>query len=411
MIGSALPYIAFAGFGMFWGTWGASLPGLRAAGGLTDAQLGAALLCVGIGAVPAMALTGRAVDRFGSRAGGLALVALALTGVALALFGRDLAALAVGMLLVGATSGSADVAANALAGSAERATGRRVITRAHAVFSCFVVVGSLITGALTAATSGLVPTFVVSGILIAAAGGLVFLAGASPRSPRRHHPAKAPRTVPPRTVLPRTVPPLLPLVAIGLVGALGFASENAHQSWSAIFLTDELQATPLVASFAPATFALFAAAARFSVGFSTRIPDSLILRGGALTAVLGALLLAVAPNVPVAVTGLAIAAIGTSVLFPTLLSRATRHVDDDTRGRATSVVATTAYLGFVLGPVYVGFLSGALGLRGAIIGVAALCLAFALLAPIVTRRRTERLPPHPLQIPRPDGLDRSGVGH
>lgn len=76
---------------------------------------------------------------------------------------------------------------------------------------------------------------------------------------------------------------------------------------------------------------------------------------------------------------------GTSVLFPTLLSRATCDVPADRRGRVTSAVATTAYLGFLFGPLYVGVLSDAVGLRGAMVGVAALAAAFALLAPLVTR--------------------------
>jgi len=54
----------------------------------------------------------------------------------------------------------------------------------------------------------------------------------------------------------------------------------------------------------------------------------------------------------------------------------------------TSAVATTAHLGFLFGPVYVGVLSGAVGLRDAMVGVAALAAAFALLAPLVTRGST-----------------------
>lgn len=380
---SLLPFFAFAAFGIFWGTWGASLPGLRDAGGLTDSQLGGALLCVGIGAVPAMAVTGRAVDRFGTRVAGIPLIALAVAGVALATGGRDLPTIAAGMLLVGATSGSADVAANALAGSAEQSSGRRVITLSHGVFSSFVVVGSLGAGAMTAATRDLLSTFALAGALMAVLGAAVFFLGARSPAHRQAH------TTEPR----RAVSALLPLLAVGLVGALGFASENAHQSWGAIFLTDELHATPLVASLAPAAFATFAAITRFGVGLSRGISDRVALLGGATIAVVGALLLALAPTVSVAVAGLAVAAIGTSVLFPTLLSLATRDIDETTRGHATSIIGTTAYLGFVLGPVYVGFLSSIVGLRGAIIGVAVLCLAFALLAPLVTRRHPKPVPP------------------
>lgn len=375
------PHLAFAGFGLFWGSWGAALPGLRDTAGLTDAQLGTALLFVGLGALPAMALTGRAVDRFGARVTGVPLVGLALTGVLLAVTARDLVTVSVGMLLVGATSGAADVAANALAGFAERRSGRRVITLAHAVFSSFVVVGSLGAGALRAVSDGILPTFVLAGGLVASAGAAVLVVGDGP------HPS-GPAPASDRRGRLSTV---LPFVAVGLVGALAFAAENAHQSWGAIFLTDELQAAPWLAAVAPATFATFAALTRFAVGWSSRVSEVPLLAGGSVTAVAGTVLLAVAHDIPAALVGLALAAVGTSVLFPTLLSLTTRGVPDSYRGRATSAVGTTAYLGFVLGPVYVGLLSGAVGLRGAMLGVAALAAAFAVLVPLVRPHAAPRL--------------------
>ena len=71
------PYAAFAAFGIFWGAWGAALPALRTQAGVSEGQLGTALLFVGLGALPAMAFTGRAVDRFGLRVAAWLLAALA----------------------------------------------------------------------------------------------------------------------------------------------------------------------------------------------------------------------------------------------------------------------------------------------------------------------------------------------
>ncbi|CAA9347180.1 MAG: hypothetical protein AVDCRST_MAG07-3012 [uncultured Frankineae bacterium] len=373
---AAASYSAFAAFGAFWGTWGAALPALRSAAGVEEAELGAALLFVGLGALPAMLLTGRLVDRFGTRTAGWLLLSLALAGLLMTATARDLPTLAAGMALVGATSGAADVAANALAGLAEQRSGRRVITLAHGVFSSFVVIGSLGTGALRAAGAEVLTLFAAAAALMAVAGAMVLVLAdgpapaAPPRSGRRRDSARL----------------ALPLVAVGLIGALAFAAENAHQSWSALFLTDELGAGAGLSAVAPATFAGSAAVTRFAAGVLTRVPPDRLLLGGAGVALLGTLLVSAAPNVPSALAGLSLAAAGTSVLFPTLLSRATRDVPESRRGRATSAIATTAYLGFVLGPVYVGVLAGAVGLRGAMAGVALLLAAFALLALPVTRR-------------------------
>ena len=75
------PYAAFAAFGIFWGAWGAALPALRTQAGVSDGQLGTALLFVGLGALPSMAFTGRAVDRFGLRVAAWLLATLAAAGL------------------------------------------------------------------------------------------------------------------------------------------------------------------------------------------------------------------------------------------------------------------------------------------------------------------------------------------
>jgi MFS family permease len=374
---AAASYSAFAAFGTFWGTWGAALPALRSAAGVDEAELGAALLFVGLGALPAMLITGRLVDRVGTRT-----------------TARDLPTLAAGMALIGATSGAADVAANALAGLAEQRSGRRVITLAHGVFSSFVVIGSLGTGVLRAAGAGVVTLFAAAAALMAVAGAAVLVLGDGPAS-----------SAPPRSGRRRDSARIaLPLVAVGLIGALAFAAENAHQSWSAIFLADELAAGAGLSAVAPATFAVSAAVTRFTAGILTRISPNRLLTGGAGVALVGTLVVSATPNVPGALAGLALGAVGTSVLFPTLLSQATRDVPPSRRGRATSAVSTTAYLGFVLGPVYVGVLAGAVGLRGAMVGVALLLATFALLAPAVTRRSARFLAVTDSGVPKTDAV-------
>ena len=368
-------YIAFAAFGGLWGTWGAALPAVRDATAVGEGQLGAALLCIGLGALPAMLLAGRAVDRFGGRAVAVALVLMSATGVLVATVARGQGSLAALLLLLGATSGAADVGANAAAGAAERAAGRPVVTRAHGVFSSGVVVSSLVTGGMEAAGLPVVVSFalVVVASLVAAAALWPVRLTAGAREPRR--PA-APGGRRSRAV---------PLVVTGLIAALALAVENAHQSWGAVFLGDELSVPAGVAALAPAVFAGVTAATRFVAGASERLPAGPLLSGGAVAAAAGSVLFASSSAPDTALAGLALAAVGTSVLFPTLLRESLKNVPAEVRGRSTSTVATTAYLGFVLGPVYVGTLADAAGLRAAILGVAGLAAVTALLAWPVAR--------------------------
>lgn len=369
-------YVAFAAFGSFWGVWGASVPRVQQQAGIGDGELGFALLFVGAGALPAMLLVGKALDRWGLRVAALVIGALGGMGAALAFAAVDLVSLCTGLALVGATSGAADVAMNAVAGRAERIAGRPVITRAHGVFSSLVVLGSLASGVAAGASLPLAAPFVAVAVLSVIAGVAMLTTLPAGAGAHRGEPVAVPATVPWRIV---------PFLLIGVLGALAFASENAHQSWSAVFAHDELHAGIGRSAVAPAVFAAVVAVTRFAAGGLGAVHARTVLLAGALAAAAGTVLLAAAPNLLVAGLGLAVAAAGTAVLFPTLVGVVSRNVDESRRGRATSVVTTVSYLGFLLGPVYVGLWADGFGLRGAMLAVAALAVGLFVLTPPLLR--------------------------
>ena len=180
--------------------------------------------------------------------------------------------------------------------------------------------------------------------------------------------------------------PMLTLVGLGLLGALAFASENAHQSWSAILVTDALGTDAVRGALAPATFAAAVAVTRFAAGGLGVAHARRVLVAGSATAAAGAAILSVAPGLVVTLLGLVVAAAGTAVLFPTILAVVSARVDERHRGGATSAVTSLAYLGFVLGPVYVGLWSAEVGIRGAMLAVAALGAVLLVLVPTVVGR-------------------------
>src|SRR5262249_44555736 len=133
---------------------------------------------------------------------------------------------------------------------------RPVITRAHAVFSGFVVLATLGTGLASGASLPLAAPFaaVAAVSLAAAAPMLSNLPGrtvAAAREPRGPNPV---------------VGRIVPLLLVGALGALAFAGENAHQSWSALFAREELHSGTGLASIAPALFAATVAITRFAAG-------------------------------------------------------------------------------------------------------------------------------------------------
>jgi MFS family permease len=374
MIASA--FVAFAAFGAFWGVWGASVPRVQHQAGIGAGRLGFALLFVGAGALPAMLLVGRALDRWGLTVAAVVVGALGAVGAGLALTAVNLPTLCVGLAFVGATSGAADVAMNAVAGRAEKIAGRPVITRAHGVFSSLVVLASLATGLASAASLPLAVPFVAVAVVSLAAGASLFKT-----LPAGVTADRVQATDPTPFGLRRIVPFLL----IGVLGALAFASENAHQSWSAVFAHDELHSGAGLSTVAPAVFAGVVAITRFSTGGLKAAHARTVLLAGALAAAAGTALIAAAPTLFIAGLGLAVAAAGTAVLFPTLVGVVSRNVDESRRGRATSIVTTVSYLGFLVGPVYVGLWADAVGLRGAMVAVAALAVGLFALTPVLLR--------------------------
>ncbi|HEX7301216.1 MAG TPA: MFS transporter [Solirubrobacteraceae bacterium] len=361
----------FAAFGAFWGAWGAALPAVQSHAGVDDGELGVALLCIGAGALVSMRLAGALVDRWGPVALPATLVAF---GVAAALPGlaTSTAGLCAVLLVLGATSGAVDVAINAEGTRSEAASGRPVLSLAHGMFSACVVLGSLAAGGLRAADAGAELVLGVVGALVVAVGaGLVRVASPGAGTPGIWAGAG--------TVRWRRVPRLL--VVLGALCALAFFVENAWQSWGAVHLESDLDASPALGALAPALFASAAAASRLA-GHAVieRFDEIAIMRSGALAAAAGTLLAALAPNPALALGGVVVAGAGISICAPILFSIAGRSADETSRGAAVSIVTTIAYVGFVVGPAAVGLLADATTLRASLASAAAVAVALAALA-------------------------------
>ncbi|MET7336743.1 MFS transporter [Nonomuraea sp. NPDC005650] len=376
----AAPFLGFAGFGVFWGVWGATLPLLRDRAGVSDAEFGVVLLFVGAGALPAMLLTGRLVDVLGLRVAGVLLALLGVMGVVLFAAAVNYAALCAGILLTGASSGAADVALNTLAATVEKRTGRPVVTRSHAAFSALVAVSSLGTGVLTGIADSLLVNFAAGAVAVVALGLAVV---ATTRSIPAQD-AAAPEGQ-------GTLTWWIALVTVGAIGAFAFAAENAYQSWSAVLLTDAFTASPALAAVAPAAFATTAALTRFATGTVTLRHPIATLVAASVIATAGGVLTAFAPTMPLALGGIVAAAAGTSALFPTLLSYGLRPVPDGSRGRATSAISTVAYLGYLVGPAYFGLLADATGVQRTFLGIAVLtAVVLAAIPALPALRRARR---------------------
>ncbi len=101
--------LGFAALGVFWGAWGAALPAVQRRSGATDAELGLALLLVGVGALVSMRATGVLIDHVGPRFTRISVVLFGFAALLPGLAGSSVELYAFG-LVVGAASGAMDVA-------------------------------------------------------------------------------------------------------------------------------------------------------------------------------------------------------------------------------------------------------------------------------------------------------------
>ncbi|MET9269075.1 MFS transporter [Kribbella sp. NPDC003557] len=375
------PVAGFAAFGLFWGAWGAILPAIRAGAGVSDGELGVALLMIGLGALVSMRLTGYLIDRYGGVVLPVVMVLFALCGVLPALAG-SVVSLSAALLLLGATSGATDVAINAAGSHAEAVTQRPVMNLAHGMFSVAVVVASLGTAGLRAAGAGALPVLGGAAALIMITTIVALAPGAT----------KTVRTATSEKPERAGLQPVL--LVLGALCALAYLVENAWQSWSAVHLDTSLNAPAGLASIAPAVFAAAAATGRFAGNaFLKRIQPVPLLVIGAAVAAIGSLVAASAGTPWAALTGIGIAGLGTSVCAPTIIGMAGAWAGPERRAGAIAVVTTIAYLGFLVGPAAVGALSSAWSLPAALASVAVLAVVVAALAPVAGRLVGSRIRP------------------
>jgi MFS family permease len=361
--------LGFAALGIFWGAWGAALPAVQRRSDASDAELGLALLLVGLGALVSMRATGVLIDRVGSRLTPISVGVFGLAGLLPGLAGSPVELYAFG-LVVGASSGAMDVAINADAVRWEVRVGRPILNLAHACFSAAVVVASVATGLLRWAGAGPLLVFV----LVAAVVTLTALV----MRPEPWVPGEG-------DARPRFLQRMpVWLLVIGGLGAVAFWIEGTWQDWGAVYLERTLDAPPAASALGPALFAAAMAVGRLTAHRITRPgAERTVLVVGAALAGIGSALAALAPSAPIALAGIVVAGAGCSVCAPTLVSLAGRAAAPQERATVVGSLTTLMYLGFLVGPAAVGGLAEVATLRTSLGAVAGLGLLLSVLFAVV----------------------------
>ncbi|MEV1024585.1 MFS transporter [Streptomyces sp. NPDC050264] len=339
----------FCVHGAVTGSFATRVPWIQEHAGVSAGQLGLALAFPAIGASVAMPLAGRLSHRFGARAALRGLLALWTLALVLPSLAPNLLTLCAVLAVYGATAGMSDVAMNALGVEVETRLDKSIMSGLHGMWSAGALIGSA--GGTLAAHMGAdarLHHLLAAAVLTVA--GLVACRWVLDLRPSEDEEPPPRFTLPPKSAL--------------LIGAVGFCAvfaEGASLDWSAVYLRDVLDTSAGLAAACTTAFTLTMAVARIA-------GDAVVDRFGAVrtvrlsgvVATLGALLVVLAPNPPVAMAGFGLLGLGIAVVVPLAFAAAGRSGPNPSQ--AIAGVATITYTSGLIAPSAIGTVADATSL-------------------------------------------------
>jgi MFS family permease len=358
--------IAFAANGVMIGAWAARIPDIKAQAGLDTAQLGFAMLGLGIGAVAAMMIAGRLAARYGSHLMTWLMLLLCAAVLPLIASATSFVSLVAILVTFGATQGSMDVCMNANGMAVERAGERKIMSRLHAFWSIGYFGGSIWTAASLWLHLSVLAQFTIMAVLMA----MTSLALARTMLADRHSGGGPSFGIPPRVLL-----------LLGLMAFCSMVAEGSSMDWSAVLVKDGLGGSALQAAMVVVVYSASMTVARL---FGDRLTDSLgpvaLVSGGALLAAVG-LAIALGIGLPVpAILGYGLVGMGLAAVVP-IVFRAGGSQPGIASGVGIAAVSTMSYSGGLLGPPVIGSVANVTGLRVALLIPLGMLLIVALMAP------------------------------
>ncbi|MGI8797742.1 MAG: MFS transporter [Pseudonocardia sp.] len=361
--------------GAAFAAWASRVPAIRGELGLSDAQLGLALLGLAVGAVLGLPAAGVLVARWGSVAVVRASLVIFCGSLALLPWSAGLVWLTLALTALGLGNSVLDVSMNTHGVEVERGYGRQILGGFHALFSFGGLAGALAGSA--AAATGVSPRqhlTVAAFVLVTVGLGATrfMLPGQRDMGTVRQGLVRPDRT----------------LWVLGAVAFCCMLCEGVANDWSAVYVQDGLGGSPAVAAAAFAAFSLTMAVGRlFADRVAMRFGRPRFLAVAGVLAGGGFGLGLAVPTPLAAVIGFALLGAGLAGVVPAMFSAAAEGREQ--AAPAISTVATMGYFGFLAGPPLIGALAQASSLRAALL-VAVVLLVISLPAGAVVLSNESR---------------------
>ncbi|WP_087872381.1 MFS transporter [Arthrobacter globiformis] len=357
---------------------------------LSNAEFGLAVAAFPLGALIAGLASGALIRRFRSSRVAVAGTILTSLGILGAGTAPSWAVLAAALFFAGAMDAVTDVAQNAHGLRVQRLYQRSIINSLHAVWSIGAVLGGLMGAA--AAGLNLAPGIhlSISAALFAALTLCCYrfllrgpetdddgaAAAAADGQPALDAPKAARGTAAKYGIL----------AALVLIATAGALVEDAGSSWSAIYLSDTLEAATTVAGlgFVALTGAQFVGRL-LGDRLVDRFGQRTVARAGGIIAAVGMGTALLVPSIPGTILGFAAAGLGVATLVP-----AAMHAADELPGlrpgTGLTMVSWLMRVGFLVSPPVVGAIADAVSLRAGLVVVPLAGLLVLALSPVLAKR-------------------------
>ena len=331
--------IAFIANGLAFSSWAPIIPFAKANTGVDEAALGLLLLCLGIGSVVSMPITGWLCARHGTRP--MILISAMIMACALPFLAYLVTywALAITLLIFGAAIGTLDVAMNIHAAEVEKRSGRALMSGFHGMFSVGAICGAgFVTLLISYGVAPLIATLCVTGSVIIAilwVQSHYLITKSDAREPFR--------------------PPSGIVKWLALLAGIAFLIEGAIMDWGALLMIERAVFSMEQAALGYIAFSITMVIGRLSGDYVVpRIGRRAILMGGGTLVVLGLIAITTLPFPALNLIGFAVIGLGAANLVPVVFSAAGQQSDMDPN-MAVASVTFVGYAGILLGPAIIGF--------------------------------------------------------
>lgn len=336
--------IAFAVQGMLLATILSDLPAIRADLHATDGLLALMIGVVSFLAAAGSVLAEKIAEKVNSaRALSLGLLVLVLGGIAIAA-NTNMPVFLAAVAFYGIGVGMVDAAGNMQAASLQQRYGKVILGGFFAAWSAGAILGAVLASTGEALALGYRWTLV-------GAVAIVAVAGLFARSTFLQDAVTSAATPQPATL---TVP-WRPMMLIGLSMALFYAIDFGLSNWSSLLLHDELGADTSTAAMGVAAYQIAGLLTRLTVdAWTRRFGPVAVVATGSVIAVLGLVLTIFAPNVGLALMGLAVVGLGAPVVAPLCFSSAATLASGDALNVLIARLNLFNYAGTIVGGVVIG---------------------------------------------------------